>query len=566
LRRLPHRLRWLALALGLAAAIVWGSLGVPGSDRGPGPDASSVDTGNVSLAGAGLLAESERTRTKERPRDVVKADPPVSMDPAGPGEVVGQVVDPEGRAVVAIVSLYLDGAGYGPHFFATTDAAGRFRIRLRSVGSEGWTGVVALVRPRGWTAPLTPTRAGAAPLRIVATRARETRITVVDEAGVGVGIARVRVGHSIYQPSAGPSRPWIDRVEEIAARSAQDTYTDRSGVAVVMQLPTPASVVTVASPLDRDLLPTTLVGWDGGDATVRLTAKPRVEGTVREIEGGLLTDGKVWWRRSGTKEWKEVRIEYDGTFSIDCGEPGAIELCPRMFNAFPRVPVATRVVPSGATNVALLTAAGPTLDVRLDGWVEEAMGTAELIREPADAEDAPRISVKVDDGRVRVRGLDATATYTLWVPPASRVSASPMPTEPDSLCVLRPGLKASGEPVTVALAPAHGVEVRFAVEGQRQPWQRTRITARGHGTLLDLTFGQEWRYDEYEGKAWIRLPAGPFRIRVESAVLASTDADLQADRILVLPHAGEADWVTGAERVEVRMVPSADGPRPYRGD
>ena len=363
----------------------------------------------MSLQGAGLLPEGERTRPTERPRDIVKPAPPVSMDPAEPDEVVGQVVDPEGRAVVATVSLYLDATGFFRYAEATTDAAGRFRIRLRWIGLKDgtltdWTGVVALRRPVGRTAPLTPARAGAAPLRIVATQAREARITVVDEGGKGVGIARVRVGHSVSGPPTGLPRPWIDRADEIAAWSAQDTYTDRSGVAVVLQTPTPASVVSVAGPLDRDLLPATLVGWDGGDATIRMTAKPRVEGTVRESDGGLLTDGKVWWRRSGTEEWKEVRVEYDGTFSIDCRETGAIELCPRMYNAFPRAPVASRVVPSGATNVALLTEAGPTLDVRLDGWIEETQGMAELIREPADAADAPRITVKIDDGRVLVRG------------------------------------------------------------------------------------------------------------------------------------------------------------------
>ena len=566
MRRVKRPFWLLGIGLGVTAAMVWGLLGGGGGeDRSSEPGATSIDTGDVGLQGAGLLPEGERSRPRERSRDVVKPEPPVSMDPAAPDEIVGQVVDPEGRAVVATVSLYLDATGFYRYAEATTDAAGRFRIRLRWVGLKDgtlkdWTGVVALRRPVGRTAALTPARAGAAPLRIVATQAREARITVVDDGGKGVGIARVRVGRSVAGPPTAPPRPWIERADEIASWSGQDAYTDRSGVAVVMQTPTSASVLSVAGPLDRDLLPATLVGWDGGDATVRMTAKPRVEGTVREVDGGLLTDGKVWWRRSGTEAWNEVRVEYDGTFSIDCGETGAIELCPRMYNAFPRAPIASRVVPSGATNVALLTEAGPTLDVRLDGWLEETQGAAVVIREPADTEDAPRIAVKIDDGRILVRGLESGAKYTLWVPRTDRVSGSPMPTEPDTLCALRTGLRPSGETVTVPLTTALEVDLRFAAEGQQQPWQRTRVFARGHGTLLELPFQPSWRYGENEGEGFVRLPDGPFRIRVEAELFVSTEADLAANRFLVRRHEGEADWETGTERVDVVMKPTSDGP------
>ncbi len=563
MRRLIHPVWLLGIGLGVTAAVFRGILGGGGGeDRSSVPGAASIDTGDVSLQGAGLLTEGERSRPRERPLDVVKPAPAVSSDPARLGEAVGQVVDADGRPVVAMVSLYLDGAGYGPYSSATTDAAGRFRIRPRSHGPAEWTGVVALVRPLGFTAPLTPTRAGADPLRIVATRAREARIRVVDETGTGVGIARVRAGAAVEWTSMRFSRPWIDRAEELASWLGRDTYTDRAGIALVMQPPTPTSVVTVTGPLDRDLLPARLVGWDGGDATVRMTAKPRVEGTVRESDGSLLTEGKVWWRRSGTDEWKEVRVEYDGTFSIDCGVPGAIELCPLMYNAFPRPPVPSRVVPSGATNVALLTEAGPTLDVRLGGWMEEAMGTAVLIREPADETDAPRIAVKIDDGRVLVRGLDPAAKYTLWVPPLSRTTATPMEVEPGTRSVLRSGLAASAEPLVVPLTPVHEVHVRFASAAQTHPWSEVRITVRGQGALLELPFYGSRQFDEssYEGEAVLPLPAGSYRVRLEAIQYVSTDAELAANRILVRAYAGEVDLETGTERVDVVMKPTSDGP------
>lgn len=565
----PVWLALLLLAIGVAVAIVWANVGGGGgAGQEASPAAAAIDTGDARLRGAGLLAEGERLRASDRPFDVVKPERPVSMDPAGPGEVVGQVVDPEGRPVVATLALYVDAVPYGGPFASmTTDASGRFRAQPhKGIGTE-WTGVVALTRPRGRTAPLTPTRSGAAPLRIVARLARPARITVVDEAGKGVGIARVRVGAPIASFSMHP-RPWTERAEELASWMGLATFTDRSGVAVVTQSPTPASNLTVAGPLDRDLLPATLVGWDGGDATIRMTARPRVEGTVREVDGGLVTDGKVWWRRSGTEEWKNVRVEYDGTFSIDCGEPGAIELCARMQNAFPRPPVASRVVPSGATNVALLTEAGPTLDVRLAGWIDEAMGTAKLIREPADAAGAPHLWVRVDEGRILVRGLDAGAKYTLWVPPLSRVSASPLEVEPGTRCALRTGLVASDDPVSVPLTPVHEVQAKFASPAQTQGWRDVRITVRGHGMFLEVPFEGAWQYDErsYDGEAVLRLPPGPFLIRIEACQHVSTDAQRLAGRLWIRRYAGEAVWETGADRVDVPMAPLTDGPEERRDD
>ncbi len=556
----------LALAIGIAVA-TWAGLtgGDGGVRREATPDAASLDTGEVGLRGAGLLAERGRARPEDAPQEVVAPAPAVSMDPPGPDEVSGLVVDPQGRPVVAHLVLFVDGEPPDGEASATTDASGRFRVRpggsrgARRPDSSPWTGALALWRPHGFTAPLTPARAGQDAVRIVARPAPAARVSVIDEEGKPVARAVVRVGVAIDRVTVAPQRPWLERGDEIAAWLAFERTTDRAGVALARQTPTPASLLRVTAPLDRDLAPATYAGWEGGDATIRLTTKPRVEGTVRESGGGLLSDGKVWWRRSGTEAWQVVRVQYDGTFSIDCGEPGAIELCPRMQNAFTRPPVASRVVPSGTTNVALLTEAGPTLDVLLEGWIDEARGTAELIREPADQADALRVFVKIDDGRVLVRGLDGGARYTLWVPPLTRTSTSPMPVEPETLCALRTGLVASEAPVHVPLTPTQAVGVRLASDFPMGSWRDLRLSARGQGAWLDLQ-EQAWRM--YEDAWWIHLPPGPFRIRVEASQYVSTAADIVEGRILMRPYAGEADGEPGTERVDVPMLPTTDAPVP----
>ena len=110
----PVWLALLLLAIGVAVAIVWANVGGGGgAGQEASPAAAAIDTGDARLRGAGLLAEGERLRASDRPFDVVKPERPVSMDPAGPGEVVGQVVDPEGRPVVAELALYVDAVPYG---------------------------------------------------------------------------------------------------------------------------------------------------------------------------------------------------------------------------------------------------------------------------------------------------------------------------------------------------------------------------------------------------------------------------------------------------------------------
>ena len=121
--------------------------------------------------------------------------------------------------------------------------------------------------------------------------------------------------------------------------------------------------------------------------------------------------------------------------------------------------------------------------------------------------------------------------------------------------------------MTVALGPAHRVCVRFAADGQRKPRLDIRVLALGHGARLDLSNHLSWTFDvDEEGEPWIRLPAGPFRIRVEADLLVSTQADFAANRFLVLPPRGGSGLGDGAERVDIRMVPTADGPVERRND
>ena len=97
MRRVTRPVWLLGIGLGVTAVIVWGIFGGGGGeDRSSVPGAASIDTGDVSLQGAGLLAEGERTRPRERSRDVVKPAPRVSMDPTADASARGSGAESAG--------------------------------------------------------------------------------------------------------------------------------------------------------------------------------------------------------------------------------------------------------------------------------------------------------------------------------------------------------------------------------------------------------------------------------------------------------------------------------------
>jgi hypothetical protein len=177
----------------------------------------------------------------------------------------------------------------------------------------------------------------------------------------------------------------------------------------------------------------------------------------------------------------------------------------------------------------LVLDAGSPLDVEIDGWPAGASGLARLARED-DGQSPRSVGAAVHDCRVRFEGLDAAATYTLWVP-------APLTA---NVCVLATGLRPGADGIRVAARESRDLRVRCE---SQEPSGVVSVSASGPGFQIG--------YRLVDGEPVKTVHGVPAWLSVHVTVLArSVMAPPSEDPGLI----GEADVSAGATEVEVTLA------------
>lgn len=560
----PVWLLLLASAIGVAAAVL--SSTRPSGEGDASAPFSDADADRSMPSRDHLL---DRPARGGRARATVTAPThPASLAPGGvrspkpAEEIVGHVVDAEGKGIVARVALVRDGWSAHAAFFATTSADGSFRIRPRQPdGPEPIRGVIALCGPSGLTAPLTSVDGEGDPVRIVALRAVAGKVTVVDERGQPVTGVCVWAGLPPDAAQWEASGPWIERTDEIATILAARTgaTTDGTGTALLLESPTPTTKMFVDTRYGGDLIPMT-ASRDAGSVTVRRRGLLNVSGTVREAGGDSVGAGTVWWRLEGNTRWAQVPIDADGTFGFRCEDEGVVELCARTWWSAPGDPVATTLVPVGSVGVSLWTEAAATLELSFPDWPAEMLGRGVLLREPCTRTDSPPLPVYAHEGLLRVSGLDPSARYTLWIEGLQRLTLKNPEIEPEDIGVLQSGLSPRAGRVEVPLIRTREIGVLLGSDVKESDvtgrhWMRTSITATVGDILLPLVpFRGKWCSLPPGGEE-VRMPVATERIQIDSMLNVTTEAEREEGRLFGIRHTGEAAVSPTSHVVTVDMVP-----------
>ena len=254
---------------------------------------------------------------------------------------------------------------------------------------------------------------------------------------------------------------------------------------------------------------------------------------MQDADGAPVTEGSVE-ARLPTGEWTRAMLQYDGTFQFGVLPAGPIPLRfrPDTFEGQwsssdgPALP-SDKIVAAGARDVVLVANLGAELALRVEGWPREPGGTAILTPEGAEpayvgdvvAAMLHEITAEIGlDGTARLRGLDPTLRYTLWVPPWIDGLKSGTADAPVRRMAYRTKVRAADSPLTVALAEGAYVHGRLLRRGEellpKEKFYGASVQVAFHGVRLagwvtpDGTFGLAG------------LPPGtwPTRIQTQTAV------------------------------------------------
>ena len=399
--------------------------------------------------------------------------------------VEGRIEGPAGAPLDGTIELWAEGRTEDGHGYLArlpvepgwvhADASGRFSCAVLFLKDDAPVWVTASFRDPQWVGePARQAKAGDTLVIRLAT-APMVQVTVRGPNGQPI------VGAEVAAWLTGGENPYSVKVMSgdfagtLRTASAQTgATTDAHGVARLAKSDVPGLNLRVSGPSGRkadEWLLYEQPEWVCADTAVVLEPAMRLEGRVEDPQGKPVTEGAVEYRLRETTA--RVKVEYDGTFEIERIPPGpvALRFVDESAPATANSPETTGQ--AGATDVVVRATFGAELLVRIKDWPREAGGTATLTPEPGTGalpkEAVGDISI---DGTVRFRGLVATASYILWIPPSipglhrppppppagERTDESPKapPDDPtDALIawgVYRAGVKPGAEPVEVVLA------------------------------------------------------------------------------------------------------------------
>jgi len=295
-----------------------------------------------------------------------------------------------------------------------TDGAGRFVLRGLGAGDVA---VDVTPPPTLQRIPKRRVRAGDQFVHIVLEHAARVAVRVLDAAG------RPVQGALVWASRQDPDAPGVEPLGGVGY--GRDNLTDAQGTWAIPHLAKDRLYrLRVEPPRGRtDLVRQELTGWSPADTTVRLASGGSVRGVVRDAAGDPLRQVSLYHRQAG--DWQSGDVDSAGRFEIGGLDPGEVTLRATtapdgLATNVDGLPMfAERRVAVGNGDVTLTVERGRELVVHLDGWPgDRGIRKGLLFAEGLLRGRTWTIGSRVEpDGRVRFQGLEATGTYSFWLPP-----------------------------------------------------------------------------------------------------------------------------------------------------
>ena len=348
---------------------------------------------------------------------------PTSLgDAIGPDRIVGRVLDAEGQPVRGAHLRVWDRdpmplRGLGSVGIASTDERGVYVLRELKP-QEHWLAVEGVPGHRGTTVRAWP----GAPMTVTTlARSQSAEITVLDDAGIPVPRASVRVEGLSPAAQRGDARPTVLL-----------GTTETNGVARLEGLEALEGLqvfIRVIPPFARQAELTPSRGaWDLRSTTLSLPRNLAIEGVVQDFAGQPLSRARVRCRRlppdasggavdtadrEGRFRLEALRKDHDYAISA---KPGAAPASAAWS--------AEVIVAAGTSGCVVRCDPGSLLDLVVDGWPEGAYANAYLVA--SDQPYGEPLCQRVDGrGRVRFEALDPRLEWVLQIdaPPSKDVCA-----------------------------------------------------------------------------------------------------------------------------------------------
>jgi hypothetical protein len=400
--------------------------------------------------------------------------------------ISGFVFGPDGRGLagVAVCSKRTDVYGEGrvpePHATGwewnseaavTTDAAGAFRIG-RLGDREHW--IFALPPPDCLWVAAVKARAGASDVRIALRAGIAPTIRVLDPDGKPVAHASVKTATTRASVSGrgwrlvGEATTGDDGTVRIAHLDPAAEYE----LSVAAPEVEASSELTMFRLVDGKLVPLESKSkrpkladvvrprWPPAETTITLDRGFEVSGVVRDTSGAPVANALVLCEAADGAVVDQT-TKADGAFTFTGVRAGTVEvraaLNPQDLMHDGASGRAKASVAAGARDVVLVVSAGADLVVRIEGWADRRnRRTVQALVFP-DGENSRGHTSLVnayisEEGVARFRGLNASASYTLWVEP-----------DGDGRMVFANGFKAGGSEVHATLVVGKAITGRITV-------------------------------------------------------------------------------------------------------